>query len=274
MWVWIIGIGIVLIVFSVILVLLLRKSPPSSTFFEPTVSVPRSSVSTPSREYYSPANFQVFNYLPNHSLRIDVLDQDSGDQVVVADVVKPLKTRGIPKETIERYFKPGNVIRIYISEGSETAECSSQHYTDHILDMSCYERIKNLHVGMVTTRFIGKSTDGLRMTTVADNAIQGHAWLMIHNLTEIPLRLNDDIVVAPHSTERYLGYLHQGVTLGTIFKDQDGIYPDFQYLHPDSDLYYGVVSDLRQPLYGPFQLEFSDDCDPDQTLWPFELGQM
>lgn len=222
------------------------------------------------KEYQVPTDFRVFNYLPNHAVNVSVLDVDTGQTIDLVKGVRPNKTGGIVKEDIERYFKPGNVLKIYIVCPDGTV----QHYTNNVLDTSCYETIKNLHVGMITTRFIGKSTDGLRMSTLADNAIQGHAWLLIHNLTEIPLRLNDDIVVAPHCTERYLGYLNQGVTLGTIFKDQDGIYPDFQYLNPHSDLYYGVVSDLRQPLRGPFQLEFSDDCDTDQTLWPFELGQM
>lgn len=255
-------IGVALIVGIVVLVVVLSKSnnPSPSAVSE----------SRPVKEAPVPTNFRVLNYLPNHTARVDILDPDSGENVTLVDKVRSNKSSGITKDKIERYLKPGSVLRVFITD----SKGNTKHYTDHVIDHSCYERIKNLHIGMVTTRFIGKSTDGLRMSTLADNAIQGHSWLMIHNLTELPLRLNDDIVVAPHSTERYLGYLHQGVTLGTIFQDQDGIYPDFQYLNPHTDIYYGVVSDLRQPLYGPFQLEFSDDCDPDQTLWPFELGQM
>jgi hypothetical protein len=126
---------------------------------------------------------------------------------------------------------------------------------------------------MITTRFIG-TTDILRFSSTAGNAINGPAYLLIHNLTDLPLRLNDDIVVAPHDTFRYLGYRHAGVTLGTIFKDQDRIYPDYQLLEPYSDLYYGVNSDIRQPLNGSFQLEFNDNNDSDQTLWPMQMGQM
>lgn len=216
------------------------------------------------------ADFRVVNYLPKHSVKVSVSDPDGSNQVILVDKIQPLKSGGISKEIVEKHLKPGSLLKVHTIDRSGRVE----PYTSYIIDHSCYERLKNLHIGMITTRFIGKSTDGLRMSTLADNAIQGHSWLVIHNLTEKTLRLNDDIVVAPHSTERYLGYLHQGVTLGTIFKDQDGLYPDFQYLNPHTDLYYGVVSDLKQPLYGPFQLEFSDDCDTDQTLWPFELGQM
>jgi hypothetical protein len=205
-----------------------------------------------------------------HSVKVEAVDTDTKESSVLVDKIPPTKTGGIPKEKVEKHLKPGNLLRVYITDKANT----TKHYTDHLIDHNCWERIKNLHIGMITTRFIGKSTDGLRMSTLADNAVQGHAWLMIHNLTEIPLHLNDDIVVEPHSTTRYLGYLHQGVTLGTILQDQDKIYPDFQYLNPHTNIYYGVVSDLKQPIKGPFQLEFSDDCDTDQTLWPFELGQM
>ena len=268
MW-WMIVAGVILLI-AVIIGFIIATIP--STQQSSTGSTVSSSSSPPEQlpEYTPPANFHVFNYLPNHSLRVEVLNPDSGKSVVLVDGVQPLKTKGITKDKVEAHLHQGNIIRIYITD----SEGVCKHYTDHVIDNACDQRIKNLHVGMITTRFIGKSTDGLRMSTLADNAIQGHSWLLIHNLTELPIRLNDDIVVAPHSTERYLGYLHQGVTLGMIFKDQDNIYPDFQYLNPHTDLYYGVVSDLRQPLYGPFQFEYSDDCDLDQTLWPFELGQM
>ena len=253
----IIGVALLLVAALVI------ATSPSKNDFTGAVSIP-------SPEYVFPANFQVFNYFPNHSVRVEALNPTSGESVILVDDIKPLKTKGIVKDKIVKYLQPGNVLRIYTT--SPEGEC--KHFSDQVVDGERNERIKNLHIGMITTRFIGNTTDGLRMSTLADNAIQGHAWLVIHNLTEIPLRLNDDIIVAPHSTERYLGYLHQGITLGMIFKDQDCMYPDFQYLNPHSDLYYGVVSDLRQPLLGPFQLEYNDDCDTDQTLWPFELGQM
>lgn len=263
MWLLIaIGVLLVGIVVAAVGISLTRSNNPNTDV--------SSTPPVPPKEYQPPTNFKVLNYLPAHTVSISVLDSDTDENISLVKGVAPNATGGITKDKIERHLKPGNVLRIYIT-GSDGV---THHYADNVIDTSCYERIKNLHIGMVTTRFIGKSTDGLRMSTLADNAIQGHSWLMIHNLTELPLRLNDDITVAPHGTERYLGYLHQGVTLGTIFKDQDGLYPDFQYLNPHSDLYYGVVSDLRQPLYGPFQLEFSDECDTDQTLWPFELGQM
>ncbi len=244
----------------------------------------------PAIEKFTPADFTIYNYLPNHSIVIDIISNNNGEADIVTrlpNVVKPLSTTGLTKEQVEKYLKGGNTIRISVT----TPQLPPQLYTEYFINTDPETRIKNLHVGMITTRFIG-STDGLRMTTAAGNAVQGNATLKIHNLTYLPLDLifpgtdnnanravadaiDDEVIhTAPHSSSRYLGYLHQGVTLGTIFGDAAQLYPNFQYLAPHSDLYYGVVSDIRQPLSGCQQLEFNDDCDYGQTLWPFQEGVM
>lgn len=210
-------------------------------------------------EYISPADFGIYNYL-NVPVTVKV-----GATTLVA-ALGPNERYGLPKEQVIKYLTPTSIIEITLVTGRKYAEI--------VIDTERHERIKNLHIGMITSRFIGKTTDSLRMSTIAGNAVGGNAWLKIHNLTDIPLELNDDVVVAPHSEVKYLGYRNQGVTLGTYFKDPNGMYPEYQYLIPQSDLYYGVVSDLKQPVQGPFQTEFSDDCDSAQTLWPFEMGQM
>jgi hypothetical protein len=235
-----------------------------------------------------PTNFLVYNYFPKHSISIDIIKYDGkGKRNVFSliDSIRPKSTSGLTKQQVKDHLQGENVIQIHtISPKGE-----KKLYTEYMINLDPHggERIKNLHVGMITTRFIG-ATDGLRMTTTAGNAISGNASLKIHNLTYLPLNLNGGaqtgnnedpssgggVSVRPHSTDRYLGYLHQGVTLGTIFSDDDGLYPDFQYLEPQSDLYYGVVSDIRQPLSGCFQLEFNDDCEYGQTLWPFQEGIM
>lgn len=232
-----------------------------------------SSSSLPSKgvdiSYKPPTDFLVYNYFPRHSINVTSINSQTGLVRVLASDVPPLKTKGIIKEDVINYIVPGSILRVHIvSPEGETA-----HFSDLVVDHDGSERIKNLHIGMVTTRFLG-STDSLRMATTAGNANQGSIWLKIHNLSLLPLRLNDDINVEPQSRERYQGYLNQGVTLGMIFKDQDRLYPDFQYLQPHSDLYYGIVSDLKQPLYGPWQQDFEDECDMDQTLWPFQLGHV
>lgn len=234
---------------------------------------PSGYMSAPGVKY--PADFGIYNYLQK-PIRIDITSEGQRKTLIKS---LPANTReGVDKEDVIRYFTPGATIDVFLLSGS-----GADHYSSIVVDTKMLERIKNLHIGMITTRFIGKTTDTLRMLTTANNANQGIAFLKIHNVTDLPLRLSlgietltseGPLEIAPHSTIKYLGYRHQGVTLGTYFKDPDGLYPVYQYLIPNSDLYYGLSSDLKQPLQGCFQLEFNDECDPNQTLWPFEMGQM
>lgn len=223
--------------------------------------------------FTQPSEFRVFNYFPKHAISLDVVvaqgEDRYSDPIDLIDHVPPKKAGSLTRSQVVQYLAPGNVLRFHIIDPKTKIK---KHFTDYMVDTDSRERVKNLHVGMITTRFIGGSMDSLNLTTTHANAGGGNAWLMVHNPTYLPLRLNDDIEVAPHSTFRYLGYLHQGVTLGTYLKDRDNMYPDFQYLRPHNSIYYGVVSDIRQPLYGCWQFEFHDQCDYGQTLWPFQEG--
>lgn len=226
-----------------------------------------------------PADFIIHNHFPKHSISLEVdefTDLQLPTRVKIVDSIPPRSTHGLTKREVIEHLGGGNVLKIYILTSKGRV-----HYSDYTLDYDKDERIKSLHIGMMTTRYIG-STDKLRMSTNSGNAIGGNAFVKIHNLSYIPLRLNGSgdedpssgggIAVAPHSIRQYKGYLHQGVTLGTIFSDDDKLYPDFQYLEPHSDIYYGVVSDIKQPLSGCWQLEFNDNCEYGQTMWPFQEG--
>lgn len=241
-------------------------------------------------EKYKPpmSDFLVFNYLPNHAITVDIIEQKGSDPkstglpgrnmtgaefeatpLTLVKNIAPSKAEGIPKDKADKYLKAGNILRFNVIINGKPV-----HYSDYVVNTRQGERIKNLHVGMVTTRVIANTLDSFHLSTTSGNALQGSAWLIIHNTTNIPLELNKgEIKVDPHSTYRYLGYLNQGVTLGTYFRDDSGLYPDFQYLQPHTDLYYGIVSDLQQTLQGCVQYElFNDQCDYGDTLWPFQDG--
>ena len=220
-----------------------------------------------------PSNFMIFNYFPDAPIKMVSLDRAGFDFVpgdVIIEKLNPSSAKGLTSEQAKKYIKPGSAFRFYIAndDGSETK------IGDYVINGQSDRKVKNIHVGMVTTRYIGDSMDSLQMTTTAANANQGSSWVVIHNLTDIPLSFNNgQITVEPQSTTRYLGYLNQGVTLGTYFKEDSGLFADYQYLKPYNNLYYGVISDIRQPLEGCLQYnEFNDICDYGQTLWPFEEG--
>lgn len=212
-----------------------------------------------------PTDFLVFNYFPTTPIR---MISAYGETII--DKIEPLKAKGLLKKQVDKYIRPGMSFSFYALDASDHIVAK---ISDYVVNGNFEGKIKNLHVGMITTRYIANTTDNLHMTTTHANAGQGSAWLIIHNLTDIPLSFNNGgVTVAPKSTTRYLGYLNQGVTLGTYFKEDNGIFPDYQYLQPYNNLYYGLVSNIQQPLSGCLQVEFNDQCEYGQTLWPFQEG--
>lgn len=223
------------------------------------------------REKYKRANnfhsFRIYNYLVGSSVQV-VIENKSGIVVYSSDIIEARGERGVSEEEKKIGFKGGNLLKIYtIVNGNKIL------YSEIYIDTKEREFIKSLNIGMVSTRFAG-STDSFRYSVTASAAVNGQPWIKIHNLTQQELRLNGHILVPPNSIVRYEGYLNRGIPLGTYFIDDKGVYSKFQYLQPHSDLYYGIVSDLKQSLYGPCQYgdEFTDRIDSGQTLWPLELG--
>ena len=72
--------------------------------------------------------------------------------------------------------------------------------------------------------------------------------------TDNTIRLNENMNISSNGTLRYSGRDAFGVRLGTVFEDQDHIFPDFIFTVPATDIYYGVTSDIEQPLFGGSQL--------------------
>ena len=224
------------------------------------------------------SNFKIYNYLPNHSIKIDVSIYNSNAlPIELVNEIKPSSSGRLPLDSLNKYVRAGNMFQVYIFNPLDPT--SVLHFSDMIMDTYMQERIKALHIGMVTSRFIGDPTP-LRLDMA--NAVNGSPWVKVHNLTYIPLSFNggsedqtsgkDGFIVEPHSLHRYQGYLRYGVPLGTYFRNDQNIFPPYQYLRPDTDLYYGIVSDLQQPLQGNWALEFTDQNQYGQTMWPLVEG--
>lgn len=109
----------------------------------------------------------------------------------------------------------------------------------------------DLYLGDVTTQlYEPKYNDVKTLGTV----VQGLPWIDIHNLTNFTLNLNGNICIKPNQVYTYLGRDHYGVAMGTIFKDLDGFYKNFQILQPITDIYYGVTSNKKEQEYQGFVL--------------------
>ena len=182
-------------------------------------------------------------------------------QPIVLATIKPLSKKGLIMKDVEDHFTHGSKFGVYILD-----ESGEHLFSEYKLNVPKETTIKMLNVGMVTSKWVGTQNDS---SISPGMAVQGLQWIKIHNMTDYLLRLNNNIIIPPGETDRYLGRDHFGVRLGTVFKDQDGVFPDFIFSVPATDIYYGIVSDLKQPLFGEFQATstfIDDDYEPQFLL--------
>lgn len=193
--------------------------------------------------------FPFYNYLLK-SIRIVSVGFDGKETVVTS--VAPRSVRNALLRVVEQHLIAGNAFKIILFDEFKK-EWPERLFSTYTLNIPQAETIKELHVGMMTSKWVGASND-FSVGRNGGAAIQGVPWLRMHNLTDYPLEINEGINITAGGVLRYTGRQHFGVALGTKFVDQDGIFPDFVMNTPATDLYIGVTSDLKQGLYGGFQL--------------------
>jgi len=140
-------------------------------------------------------------------------------------------------------------------------------YTTHCINQMqlMLNGYKEFHIGQITQRVIGTHKWG----TIEQSAnTQGSPWVIIHNVSNLPLRLNDTIDIPPYSALRWRGKDKYGIPMGTYFIDRDKLYPTLHYIRPYTDVYYGISSTQNQPLRGGWQTAFSSvDFGQPAFLW-------
>lgn len=221
-------------------------------------------------------DFQIYNYL-NKSICIDILQKhgkvDAYEKPLrLVENIRPRKSQGLKIDAVEKYFESGNRFRVYTFD-ERSPGLNEEFYADYEIDTPEGTTIKDLHIGMITSRWVG-ANDDFNIGKPGLNAVQGLPWIKIHNYTDRVLVLNNNINISPKGTLQYTGRDHFGVRLGTVFSDQDGIFPDYIFTIPATDVYYGVVSDIQQPLFGGFQLDENFNDDPDEPHHLLENGWM
>lgn len=219
-------------------------------------------------------DFYIYNYL-SKIIKIysnTTLSEINPSKPSLIATISPHSRKGFPKKDIEQYLKRNSKFSVYIvgdenSSGEKKSSSKECEYlfSEYELDVPEGETIKMLHVGMVTSKWVGSDGDS---SISPGNAIQGLPWIKIHNMTDYPLSINNNINISPRGTLRYSGRDNFGVRLGTVFKDQNSIFDDFIFTTPATDIYYGVVSDIQQALFGGFQLteKFIDSTYEPQNL--------
>lgn len=211
--------------------------------------------------------FGIYNYLEK-PIRIVSLKKN-GEVFTLFHKIFPRKASSLPMKDVEKHFLSGDNFKIYTLDSENVPTL----YSEYHLNTPDGTMVKNLHVGMITTRWVGADGD-YNIGKPGLNAVQGMPWVKIHNFTSRPLSLNNNINISPGGILRYTGRDSFGVRLGTIFHDQDRNFPKFIITVPATDIYYGVVSDIQQPIFGGFQLTHEFDEDPNEIQFPLELGYM
>jgi hypothetical protein len=203
------------------------------------------------------SSFYIYNYL-NKAISISsntIMNQMNPPSPKNIAIIKANSKKNIEKYDVDAYFSGGNSFNVHVIDEKNRPLF---FLSEHNLEFSSDSKIKSLHVGMVTSRWVGAG--GGSYNNPGSNGAQGLPSIKIHNKTNYPLYLNENIIISPGGIQIYKGREFLGVRIGTIFKDQDRIFPDFILSTPATDLYYGITSDIRQSLFGGFQLtpEFID----------------
>lgn len=196
---------------------------------------------------------------------------------VLESLLSASSSTALSMSTMARVFANGTLLKVYVHNMVDahkrdwTTTPSKTLFGEYNLVMEELRSLKAFHVGMITSRWISMST-AYQMAMNGLNNVQGVPWVIIHNEGNSPLRLNWNIVVAPHSSIRYKGRDHFGVRLGTVFTDQDHLYPQFIFTIPATDIYYGITSDTEQSLFGGYQETKTFDPVNDGIIFPLQMG--
>ncbi len=269
------SIGIFAVIFIVAIIFFIWYSSSGNT-----APSPKSSKKSVKEGFKHGNDFYIYNYLLK-PVKIDVRTKGGLTDRLID--IPARKRKGLRMKDVKKYIRAGNELSIYVVidpsfekenekggvkdiERKDAKKAEELLFSKYMLDLPEDYTIKALHVGMITSRWVGAGFDQNYIPAL--NAVQGRPWIKIHNFTDIPLSLNNNIDISSEGILRYTGRDHFGVRLGTIFDDQKGIFPRFKFNIPATDVYYGVTSDIQQSLFGGWQIDekFIDDSDEPHFL--------
>ena len=217
--------------------------------------------------------FTVYNYT-RANIAVEVVSP-SGKKEKFASV-KSQDSASVNARIARSILKRGSKIEIYLVNVSKSSSTLYATY-DVVKD-----GMQALHVGMVTMR----TNPNGNYDHVIGN-VQGMPRLYVHNTTLLPLNFENPLCVQPESVVKYTGRDHNGVPLGLLLEEESGLYPSITVRKPVTDIYFGVVSDLQQPMYGGWdgvtaRVPGSDiysafpfkplDDDPTEVAFPLQDG--
>lgn len=204
----------------------------------------------------------------NHLLKPIALECSADGKTIGFELKIPGRSSKTYSQSIfEKHFADGNTVRGYIYDDTKPGLGRELH-VEFTLDTPGAV-IKTLNIGMITSRWVAGAT-GYEFKP--PNAVDGMPYIKIKNQTNNFLTLNGSINISPNGMLRFTGRDHYGVRLGTIFRDTNGVYPDYVLTERCTHVYYGITSDLLQPLHGEMQIFEDFDESPPLTRFPMQHG--
>lgn len=202
----------------------------------------------------------IYNYFPRHHIKLLILREEGNIELCQ---VPPKSKKCLSKKEKDKYIIYGQQIQVFIKTYNPEQAIDSNMVTSCMgyPDWTSFQtftvenpRIRAIRIGQITTRIVGNE---LEQGVLGGSSMR---TLTFHNHTDLPLYLNEDIFVAPHDHLRYRGKWAYGVPMGIVLIDRTGVFPEFQVFRVSTDIYYGLVTDLEQPMFGGFQTVFNDSA--------------
>lgn len=217
-----------------------------------------------SSDNYDDSKFFIYNYLENHSIRIEILKPQVK---VFVEILGSQSKQSISMNKAKRMLCEGAVLKVYTRSSRtpvEIARLEDEYYRGLTMNDTLQTRswvpyttirinkggLRSLKIGMMTS--VWRAGNAINTNQqVSSGGVSGVPSIKIHNISETDLYLNHNIHVPPKSVLYYRGEHNLGISLGLELEDRSpgSSYKLFRLTKPITDLYYGVSSDVNLGLY-------------------------
>lgn len=240
-----------LLIIACVIAVIIALSRPKKQSLPKTVSIFSSKI----------PQAYIYNY---YKVPIDVFinykGKDGGE--LIRDIASQQK-KSIDKRKLENM----STIQVY-QKTIENFSFNDQNLLGTaIINLSDDKAIKAIHCGMNSSQY------DIAVSAEPTKSPLGSALprVRIVNETNRLLRLNYNIQIPPKRAYLYFGEYQNGIPLGMILKDQDGILQDFVIDRPVTDIFMGLISDISLPLYDGAKIGNEFDDTTETVEFPFAL---
>ena len=184
--------------------------------------------------------------------------------IFIVENVEPGERKGVKIDSVMKYLRDGATISVKSSKGEIIGKCR--------LTIEPDKTIRALHCGMNTAH------QDISIVSEGTHSPLGTALprLRIVNTSPRTLRLTttggNELIIPAEKSLLYMGQYENGIPMGTIFRDIDGILQDYHLELPVTDLFMGMTSDISIPLYRGSYIGGEYQDEPGINYYPLEIN--